>query len=57
MKFRVFWDVTFEVTFKLTDVSEVPTASIIRALTMEAVHINFNATTWRYIPEDFKPHP
>jgi hypothetical protein len=22
---------------------------------METVHINFNATTRRYIPEDFKP--
>jgi hypothetical protein len=45
---------------KLTDVSEVRTASII-ALMMEAVRIsetsaNFNVTTWRYIPEDSKLH-
>jgi hypothetical protein len=43
---------------KLTDVSEVRTAFIIRAMT-EAVHThetsdNFNVTTWRYIPEDSK---
>jgi hypothetical protein len=30
MKFRVFWDVALVVTLKLTDVSEVRTASIIR---------------------------
>jgi hypothetical protein len=44
------------VTLKLTDVSEVCTASII-ALIMEAVRtsetsVNFNVTTRRYIPED-----
>jgi hypothetical protein len=45
---------------KLTDVSEVCTASIIRALIslmMEAVctsetSVNFNVTTRHYIPED-----
>jgi hypothetical protein len=41
----------------MTDVTEVCTAII--ALVMEAVHIsetsvNFNVTTRRYIPEDFK---
>jgi hypothetical protein len=48
---------------KLTQVSEVRTASIIRAiaLVMEAVctsetSVNFNVTTGRYIPEDFKLH-
>jgi len=50
----------------LTDVSEVRTASIIRAmiiiaLMMEAVRtsetsVNFNVTTRRYIPEDSKLH-
>jgi hypothetical protein len=54
---------------KLADVSEVRTASIVRAmmedgfiaLIMEAVSIsetsvNFNMTTWRCIPEDSKLH-
>jgi hypothetical protein len=41
---------------KLTDVSEVHTASIIRAM-MEAVHTSgtsgiFNVTTWHNIPKD-----
>jgi hypothetical protein len=36
MKFRVFWDVARVVTLKWTDVSEVRTASIIRAM-MEAI--------------------
>jgi hypothetical protein len=44
----------------LNDVSEVHTASIIKAM-MEAVRIsessvNINSTTRRYIPEDFKLH-
>jgi hypothetical protein len=50
---------------KLTDVSEVHNASIIRViiiiitLMMEAVctletSINLNVITWRYIPEDSK---
>jgi hypothetical protein len=39
------------VALKLTDVSEVITASIIRA-----VFIHFNVTTQRYIPEDSKLH-
>jgi hypothetical protein len=48
------------VTFKLTDVSEARTASII-ALMMDAVRtseksVNFNVTTRRYIPEDIKLH-
>jgi hypothetical protein len=43
-----------EVMFKLTDVSEVRTASMIRAMMMEAVRtsetsVKFNATTRRYI--------
>jgi hypothetical protein len=43
---------------KLTDVSEVRTASIIRA-TIEAVRtsetfVKFNVTTRHYIPEDYK---
>jgi hypothetical protein len=50
------------VTLKLTDVSEVRTAYIIRALIagrMEAVRttvtsVNFNVTTRRYSPEDSK---
>jgi hypothetical protein len=48
---------------KFTDVSEVRTASIIGAIAMimEAVgtsetSVNFNVTTWRYIPEDSKLH-
>jgi hypothetical protein len=49
---------------KLTDVSDVRTASIISAiiaLMMEAVRtsktsVNFNVTTRRYIPEDPKLH-
>jgi hypothetical protein len=47
----------------LTDVSEVRTAFIMRALAlmMEAVHtsetsVNNNLTTLRYIPEDSKFH-
>jgi hypothetical protein len=44
----------------LNDVSEGRTASII-VLMMEAVRtsetsVNFNVTTWRYIPEDSKLH-
>jgi hypothetical protein len=44
----------------LSDVSEVRTASIIRAL-MEAVNAsemsaNFNVNARRYIPEYYKPH-
>jgi hypothetical protein len=46
----------------LTDISEMRTVSIIRAmiaLMMEAVQtpetsVNINVTTWRYIPEDSK---
>jgi hypothetical protein len=45
----------------LTNVSEVQTAFIIRAMMMEAVHtsetaVNFNMTTWHYIPEDCNLH-
>jgi hypothetical protein len=45
------------VTLKLTDVSELRTASIIIALMMQAIctsemSVNFNVTTRRYIPED-----
>jgi hypothetical protein len=48
------------VTLKLTDVSEVRTASIIKsmnAMMMEAVRtsetsVNFDVTTRRYVPED-----
>jgi hypothetical protein len=41
----------------LTTVSEVLTASIVRALVMEAVRtsemlVNFYQTTWHYNPED-----
>jgi hypothetical protein len=41
------------------DVSEVRTATIIRAVMMEAVRpsetpVHSNETTWSYIPEDFK---
>jgi hypothetical protein len=48
------------VTLKLTDVSEVRIAAVIRAM-MEAVRtsetsVNFNVTTRRYIPEDSKLH-
>jgi hypothetical protein len=63
MKFRVLWDERRVVTLKLTDVSEVHTASIIRAiaLMMEAVRIsetsiNLNVNTLHYIPEDSKLH-
>jgi hypothetical protein len=46
------------VTLKLTDVSDVRTASILRAM-MEVVRtsetsVNFNVTTRLYIPEDSK---
>jgi hypothetical protein len=46
------------VTLKVTDVSEVRTASIV-ALMMEEVRtsemsVNFSVTTWRYMPEDSK---
>jgi hypothetical protein len=61
MKFRVFWDVAPCSHVKLTDVSEVLTASIIRAvaLLMEAVRasepsVTNNVNTQRYIPEDSK---
>jgi hypothetical protein len=45
----------------LTDVSAVRTASIIRALMMEAVRtsetsVNIYLTTQQYIPEDSKLH-
>jgi hypothetical protein len=45
---------------KLTNISEMRTAIIIIVL-MEAVHtsetsVNFNVTTWCYIPEDSKLH-
>jgi hypothetical protein len=58
MKFRHFWDVApcsrVEVDRRFRGAS----ASIIRAV-MEAVRtsetsVNFNMTTWRYIPEDSK---
>jgi hypothetical protein len=47
MKFRFFWDVV--------PCSHVEVVFIIRALMMEAVctsemSVNFNVTTWRYIP-------
>jgi hypothetical protein len=56
MKFRVFWDVVRVVTLKLTDVSDVRSASIIRAiiaLMMVAVStsetsVKFNVITRRY---------
>jgi hypothetical protein len=56
MKFIVFWDVA---SLKLTDISEVRTASFTRAMVMEAVRIsetsvNFNLTARCYIPEDSK---
>jgi hypothetical protein len=46
---------------KLTNISVMRTAIIIIALMMEAVHtsetsVNFNVTTWCYIPEDSKLH-
>jgi hypothetical protein len=49
------------VTFNLTDVSEMRTASIIIVLLMEAVttsetSVNFNVSTRRYIPEVSKLH-
>jgi hypothetical protein len=61
MKFRVFWDVARSVTLKLTDVSEMCTASIRVAMIMKAVRtfetsVSFNVTTQRYIPEDSKHH-
>jgi hypothetical protein len=60
VKFRVFWDVYRAVKYMLTDVSEVRTASIIRAM-METVHtsetsVNIYLTTRQYIPEDCKLH-
>jgi hypothetical protein len=53
MKFRVFWDVA--------PCSHDEVASIIIAMMMEAVRtsemsVNFNMTTWRYIPEDSQLH-
>jgi hypothetical protein len=49
------------VTLNWTDVSEVRTASIIRARMMQPVStsetlVNFNVTTRRYITEDSKFH-
>jgi hypothetical protein len=50
---------------KLTDVSDVRTASIIRAMMAHCpddevrtseTSVNFNVITWRYIPEDPKLH-
>jgi hypothetical protein len=61
LKYSVLWDIARRVvTLKLTDVSEVLTAFIIRAM-MEAVRssetfVNFSVTTRRYIPEDFILH-
>jgi hypothetical protein len=47
------------VTLKMTDVSGVRTASIIRTMMMEAVctsetSVNFKVTKRRYIPDDSK---
>jgi hypothetical protein len=53
MKMTAFWDIVSE----YTDVSEVPTAFIMRIITlmMEAVYISettvYSETTRRYIPE------
>jgi hypothetical protein len=47
------------VPLKLIDVSEVRTASIIRAMMdvrTSETSVNFNLITWRYIPEDSKLH-
>jgi hypothetical protein len=48
---------------KFTDVSEVRTASIISVITLmmekactSETSLNFNVTTWRYIPKDSKLH-
>jgi hypothetical protein len=54
------WDVAPCSHLKLTDVSEVRSASII-ALMMEEIRtsetsVNFNVTTQRYIPEYSKLH-
>jgi hypothetical protein len=58
MKFRAFWDVAPCSHIEWADVSEVLTASIIRAM-MEAVHtsetsVHSDETTRRYIPEGSK---
>jgi hypothetical protein len=57
VKMAVFWDVAPCVWERLTDVSEVLTASIIIALMMETVStsepsVSIYQTTWRNIPED-----
>jgi hypothetical protein len=59
MKFRVFWDVGRVVTLKLTDVSEVSTdfiALMTEAIRISETSVNFNVTTWQYIPGDSKLH-
>jgi hypothetical protein len=50
-----------EQVFSITYIQKVRTASVIRAMMMEAVRtsetsVHFNVTTRRYIPEDSKLH-
>jgi hypothetical protein len=60
MKFRVFWEVAPCSHIEVNPVSEVSTASNIRAM-MEAARtsetlVHFNMTTRRYFPEYSKRH-
>jgi hypothetical protein len=59
MKFKVFWDVGPCSHVEVHDVSEVRTASIIRAVMTKAVRTSetsaqFNMSTRRYFPDDSK---
>jgi hypothetical protein len=52
MKFRVFWDVALYSTLKLTDVSEVRTASIIRGYSSpweQSGSINLNFLEFTFV--------
>jgi hypothetical protein len=50
MKVTAFWDIAPCISYKLTDVSGLITASMIRAID------NFYETTWRSIPEGCDIH-
>jgi hypothetical protein len=61
MKMAVFWVVAPCSLVKVTNVSDVLAASIIRAMTMEAARtsktsVNFYQTTRRYNPKDSHLH-
>jgi hypothetical protein len=64
MAFRDVWDVGRVVTLNLTDVSEVRSASMIRAMIImvkevgtSETSVNFNVTTRPYVPQNSELQP